>query len=136
MGTDVVWEDMGPRLRGEYRWWCDTIALNRRMTAAQATASLAHELGHWRFGDRCSTAANERRAWEYGAALVITPDEYAAAERLVGAAEGALAAELGVTVRIIEAWRRWWVTRGQHLPPGRLTRDAIDDDVDDDLVDV
>ena len=62
-----------------------------------------------------STPANERRAWEYAGALLISPVEYATAESRVGCHAGALASELEVTVRVIEGWRRWWEKRGQFL---------------------
>lgn len=119
LGIDVEWEHLGER-RGEYRWWQDTVVLNRRLTDAQAASCLAHELGHRAFGDTCSTPANERRAWEYGAALLIHPDEYAAAERLVGCNVAALALDLGVTRTLVEAWQRWWLKRGQFVDYDRL----------------
>ncbi len=94
-GIDVEWADLGRYRRGEYDWLEDRIVLSLRLTRAQATATLAHELGHQRFGDRCSSRAGERRAWEYGAAFLIRPDQYAAAEDLVGHHTAALAIELG-----------------------------------------
>jgi hypothetical protein len=123
LGIEVEWPlDLPPRRRGEYRWWCDRIALDYRLTDVQAASSLAHELGHRVFGDRCSTPTVERRADEYAAALLVTPDEYRAAEEHVGHHIGALAVELGVTTRLVIAWRRWWETRGQFLPPETLRR--------------
>lgn len=125
LGIEVEWADIGDRRRGEYSWRQDRIVLNLRLTAAQAASTLAHELGHQRFGDRCSSPRAERRAWEYGAAFLITPAEYRAAERLVGHHLSALAIELGVTPKLIEAWRRWWETRGRRLHEGRgVERDA------------
>lgn len=115
LGIDVEWADLGPIRRGEYRREADRIVLSWLLTRRQAIASLAHELGHERFGDTCSTPANERRAWEYGAAMLITPGEYRAAEELVGHHLTALALELDVTPRLIEAWRRWWATKGQRV---------------------
>jgi hypothetical protein len=112
LGVDVEWRDLGDRRRGEYRRRDDTIVLSPRLTARQAVACLAHELGHRRFGHGCSTPANERRAWEYAAALVLSPGEYAAAEERVGHHPSALAIELAVTPQLIEAWRRWWLHRG------------------------
>lgn len=112
LGLDVEWGDLGDFRRGEYRRRGDRIILNLRLTHAQATATLAHELGHHRFGDTCSTPAGERRAWEYGAAILITRHEYERAESIVGHHLSALAQELGVTPRLIEAWRRWYERRG------------------------
>lgn len=123
LGIDVVYEDLGHlRHRGEWRWWKREIALHHSLTVAQMASVLAHELGHVRFGDTCSTPAAERRAWEYAGAVLITPTEYAAAEEQVGPHLGALAKELDVTVRLVEGWRRWWQCKGQHLPRGRLRR--------------
>jgi hypothetical protein len=113
LGVDVVWEDLGDRRRGEYRRREDTVVLSRRLTERQAIACLAHELGHRHFGHWCSTPANERRAWEYAAGLVITPGEYAVAETRVGHHPAALAIELGVTPQLVHAWRWWWYHRGR-----------------------
>lgn len=121
LGVEVDWADLGDRRRGGYRWQDDSIVLSLRLTRAQAASTLAHELGHQRFGDRCSSPPAERRAWEYGAALLISPGEYRAAEMLVGHHVSALAIELGVTPKLIGAWRRWWETKGRPI-----TVDGID----------
>lgn len=108
---DVEWADLGDDRRGVYLDDLGLVVLNTRLTRAQATATLAHEIGHAMFGDRCSTPAAERRATEYGASLIITVKDYQRAERLVGHHPGALADELGVTPKLIEAWRRWYERR-------------------------
>lgn len=115
LGIEVDWAPLAEKRRGEYWWHEDRIVLSLRLTAAQAVSTLAHELGHRKFGDRCSSPPAERRAWEYGAAFLVTPDEYRHAEEAVGHHVSALAIELGVTVKLIEAWRRWWETRGRSL---------------------
>lgn len=115
LGIEVDWEDLGEVRHGEYRADVDRITLNRRLTRRRTIAALGHELGHRAFGDTCSTPATERRAWEYAAAFLVTPAEYRVAERLVGCHPGDLAAELEVTARVIEAWRRWWEKRGRLL---------------------
>ena len=112
LGIDVRWQDLGETRRGEYHRLDNTIVLSPRLTGRQVVACLAHELGHQRFGHSCSSPANERRAWEYAAALVITPTEYAVAEARVGPDAAGLAIELAVTPRLVEAWRRWWHKRG------------------------
>lgn len=116
LDIDVDWADLGEYLRGKCCVASNLITLNRSLTIRQATATLGHELGHHKFGDLRSTTRNERRAWEYGAALLITPEEYQVAEGRVGCHPAALAIELDVTPKMIEAWRRWWATKGQHLP--------------------
>jgi hypothetical protein len=113
IGVDVAWRDLGETRRGEYHRLARRIVLSSRLTGQQAVATLAHELGHHHYGDGCSTPAVERRAWEYAAALVITPVEYAAAEARVGPDPAALALELAVTPPLIHGWRRWWHTRGR-----------------------
>lgn len=123
--VEVQWADLGEHRRGEYRDDHGLIVLNHKLTRAQATATLAHEVGHAVFGDRASTPANERRASEYGASLIITPREYAAAERMVGHHPGALAAELGVTRYLIEAWRDWYAKRWPHESGGLAKTEAV-----------
>jgi hypothetical protein len=113
LGIEVEFRDLGAWRRGEYHRNEATIVLSSRLTGPQLVACLAHELGHERFGHDCSSPANERRAWDYAAALVIAPDEYAAAEARVGPHACGLAIELAVTPRLVEAWQRWWVQRGR-----------------------
>lgn len=120
LGLDVEWDDLGAKRRGEYRRDRDLIKLNPRLTRRQATATLAHELGHEKFGDTCTTPANERRAWEYGAALLVTPAEYRKAEAEVGHHLAALAIELEVTPKCIDAWRRWWLRTSEGKTLGDL----------------
>lgn len=119
LGIDVEWAELSDHRRGEYHRHADRIVLNHCLTHRQATATLAHELGHHRFGDTCSSRRNETRAWEYGAALLITPGEYERAERIAGHHLAGLAIELGVTPRLIEAWRRWYEKRCPTHPPRR-----------------
>lgn len=111
MGLPVEWADLGDKRRGKCQALEGQVTLSLRLTMAQAASTLAHEIGHWEFGDLVSTAAFEARAWEYGASLLVEPHEYAEAERLVGHHLSALAIELEVTPKLIEAWRRWWTTR-------------------------
>jgi len=109
----VEWRDLGELRRGEYHPAERTIVLSPRLNTPQLVACLAHELGHARFGHGVSTPANERRAWEYAAALVIGVEEYAGAEQRVGHHPAALAIELGVTPQLVLAWQRWWRQRGR-----------------------
>ena len=111
LGLEVAWADLGDVRRGHYLRDQRLIVLNTRLTHAQATATLAHELGHAIAGDRCSTPRAERRASEIGASLAIDVADYERAERLVGPHLGALADELGVTPHLVEAWRRWFDRR-------------------------
>lgn len=120
LDVDVEWCDLGEFRRGEYLHGSNLIRLSLLMTRRQAIGALGHEVGHQAFGDTCSTPANERRADEFAAALLITPVEYRAAEAVVGHHVNSIAIELEVTPRIISAWRRWWEKRGQHLPSSEM----------------
>lgn len=107
MNLIVLWRDLGPVRRGHYIHDLGLIEMNTRLTRCQAVATYAHEIGHAIFGDRGHHPATEKRADQTGASLIITPDEYAEAEMHVGHHPAALAAELGVTPRLILAWRDW-----------------------------
>jgi Zn-dependent peptidase ImmA (M78 family) len=116
-GVRVMWRDLGRR-RGEYRHSPALITLNPRMSTALQRSTLAHELGHHHHGDTWTDdpaliARRERRADTYAAQLLIDPNTYAAAERLVGPHPGALARELDVSRSIVEAWQANTCT-GQH----------------------
>lgn len=116
LGLAVEWADLGEMCRGEYRDDDRLIVLSNRLTRPEATATLAHELGHAHYGDRCSTARVERRAWAYGARLVIDQREYAQAERIAGPHRNAIAAELGVTPRLVEAWQAAYAAQPPTVP--------------------
>lgn len=107
LGINVDYEDLGPGRFGEYRDWESRIILNPRNRADQMLSTLGHEITHavWRENGKTARCA---RADEGSAALIISPAEYAAAEREVGSHAGALADHLGVTRRIVIAWRRWY----------------------------
>lgn len=125
LGIPIEWEDMGPRRRGKCQVGQGRIVLNPRMTLVQAGDTLGHEIGHWVFGDTMSTPRNERRAWEFAASIMVTRFEYEMAERVVGHHPNALAAELGVTPKLVEAWRRWWLRRGQFEKPSDWTEESL-----------
>ncbi len=131
-GIDVEWEDLGTHRRG-----CvprnNVIRLSDRLIRRQIVGTLAHEIGHVKFGDVRSTPANERRAWEFGAAFLIAPGEYRQAEERVGENPVALALELEVTPPLIEGWRRWWLKRGRLLPPSVLAGEDLDDLANEEL---
>jgi Zn-dependent peptidase ImmA (M78 family) len=71
-----------------------------------ARAALAHELGHAHHKDEHSVEGRaERRADEWAARTLITPDDYREAEQLYGHRPGAIAWALGVTPHIVRVWR-------------------------------
>lgn len=109
-GLAVEYVDLGPKRHGQYLRRHHRIDLNRNLNLRQLVPGLGHEFAHYVFNDGCSTTFGERRAWEYAAQMLITPAEYAAAERVVGPSVHSIAIELDLTAVLVEAWRRWWRT--------------------------
>lgn len=107
-GWGVKFRDLGRR-NGEYSRGL-IVVNDRRRTGFTQRMTLAHEIGHahhdhaWT-DDPQERARQEREADVVAAHLLIRPDEYAYAERLVGAHPGAIAKELGVTPAYVELWR-------------------------------
>jgi Zn-dependent peptidase ImmA (M78 family) len=115
-GVRIEWVDLGAHRHGQYRRRLRLIELNPHLVLRQVVPVLAHEYAHFVYDDGCSTAAHERRAWEHAARMLITPAEYARAERLVGPHPNAIAAELDLTAVLVRAWRR------QHHAGGLVRR--------------
>lgn len=105
-GVRVEWANLGPYRHGQYKRQRRLIELNQNLCLRQLVPGLAHEFAHFVHDDGCSTTTAERRAWEYAARMLITPAEYARAERIVGHHPNAIAAELDLTGVVVEAWRR------------------------------
>lgn len=110
MGITIEYKRVRGR-DGEYRRDLNRIRLRPGMTERLERSVLAHELAHAIFGDAPSpfgpiNAKQERRADEWAALHLITPDAYADAERHHGGHTGGMAIELGVIVDIVEAYRR------------------------------
>jgi Zn-dependent peptidase ImmA (M78 family) len=108
-GVNVKYGDLGRR-RGEYRHSHNLIVINPRMSEVLQRSTLAHELGHWHHADEWTDdprtlAARERRANEYAARMLISPVDYALAERAHGPHVGAIARELEVATYVVEAWQ-------------------------------
>lgn len=123
LGIDVEYEDLGSTRHGEYRHHSSKIVLNTRNTSAQMLAALGHEVGHAMYCHYGQTS-NHQMADEAGAALIISVEEYAAAEEEVGPHAGALATQLEVTRRLVLAWRRWYVRT--HAPLS-VAADSVDE---------
>lgn len=118
LGVEVEYANLRPSRHAFYCHATSRIVLNDRCTQVQMLCALAHELGHAIACDY-GVKANHAAADEYGASLIITPAEYAAAEAIVGEHPGALAEYLGVTRRLILAWRRWY--KRTHPEPSGYT---------------
>lgn len=86
------------------------IMLRRGMHARHHRSAFAHEVAHAVFEDEPSmfeseNARQERRAEEWAAQHLITPDAYRAAEVLHDGHAGAMALELEVMRSTVEAYR-------------------------------
>ncbi|WP_407316710.1 ImmA/IrrE family metallo-endopeptidase [Isoptericola halotolerans] len=107
LGVHVKWMDLGRRA-GELRR-SGLVLLNHRKSVLTQRCTLAHEMGHWTLGHDWTlyhdVPRDEREADAYAAELLISPVEYALAERTHGEHPGALARELEVTRRLIEVWQ-------------------------------
>ncbi len=109
LGLTVV-ERTGGTLGG-YHAGSRTIRLKPGMTERTARSVLAHEIAHAIFEDRPTPygpvrAKQERRANEWAALYLITPEAYAAAEERRGGHVGSMAYDLNVTVELVEGFRR------------------------------
>jgi Zn-dependent peptidase ImmA (M78 family) len=102
-GYRIAWHKGGPK--GAWIPHLATISLRIGLDDAEALCTLAHELGHAHYGDPPGCLAqHEDRADRFAAKLLISPVEYAAAEAIYGPHPARLAAELGVTVKVLKTW--------------------------------
>lgn len=86
------------------------ISLRAGLGPVNRRCTLAHELAHAIHGDDPAAtgwlrARQEARADQQAADWLIDPDAYRQAEAMHGPHPGALAAELGVTVHLVQVWR-------------------------------
>lgn len=83
-----------------------TILIDRRLPYVAKRCTLVHELVHWSHGDdRCGL--HEMRTRAETTRLLISPTEYALAERMYDGNPYQMAAELNVTVQIIHDYQQW-----------------------------
>ena len=80
------------------------ISVRYGMSERRTVSVIAHELGHWWYGDWCSGPPAEHRAWRFAGSMLIDPAEYANAE-LEHHAAGAIARTLGVLTDVIHGYR-------------------------------
>lgn len=111
LGVTVRYADLPDDRDGEYIHRSRVIRLRRGMTARLHRSVLAHECAHAVFEDAPSmfgpvTAKQERRADEWAALRLISPEEYRHAEALCHGHIGAMAVELNVIVDLVEAYQR------------------------------
>jgi Zn-dependent peptidase ImmA (M78 family) len=109
LGIKVV-ERRGGKLGG-YHAGTTSIRLHPGMSRRHARSVLAHEIAHHVFGDEPSIygplrAKQERRANEWAALRLITTTAYAESEAQRHGHLPAMAHDLGVTLELIEAYKR------------------------------
>lgn len=95
---------------GEYRDDLKRIRLREGMPIRLLRSVLAHELGHAVFGDvpsmfGPSNAKMERRASEWAALRLITPDQYREVEQIRDGHVASMAHDLGVVDWIVTAYQ-------------------------------
>ena len=78
------------------------------VTHRQFLCTLAHELAHAFYGHSCEEDPSDRQARKRAAWLLVDPGHYAAAEAL-NPDPGAIAAELDLTRKVVEDYRRFWL---------------------------
>ena len=100
------------RGKGYYLHHRRLISLRNDLTDRQLRSTLAHELGHATRGDvptgTAFDARAERAADQFAANLLITEEDYINLEMLHDGALDPIAHELGVTVHLIEVWRKMY----------------------------
>lgn len=108
IGLHVVLRDLGRR-SGEVHS-SGVVFVNPRKSHLTQRVTLAHECGHWVLGHdhrrAHDHAADERAADLYAARMLISPTEYALAERIYGCDPRALAGPLGVTPELVHLWQQ------------------------------
>lgn len=93
--------------RGEWHAKTRQIIIKAGMSTVQTVCALQHELIHAQWGhEGAQPASIEARVDEEVACRLISPAEYALAERLYGGSRLLLARELDVTPAIIDAYQR------------------------------
>lgn len=98
----VTSANLGSGLQGCFLPGRQQIVIAAGMELARQRETLAHELGHARYGHDCSNPRNEHRAWQHALVLLFGDGaEYAELEQL-GFDKFQIAEELDVTVRCIE----------------------------------
>ncbi|MEH0147430.1 ImmA/IrrE family metallo-endopeptidase [Corynebacterium sp. Q4381] len=105
-----VEDDIGQHLqRGHLGGWFPDerlILIRTGLGPRNRIHTLAHELGHAASDDPAGHQSRyEMRADLYAANLLINPQEYAELEMIYDGHPGAIAAELGVTIHLLEVWQ-------------------------------
>lgn len=108
LGLDVI-EKRGRHLGG-YHHASSTVRLDPDMPRRVARSVLAHEIAHAVFHDQPAAhgparAKQERRANEWAALRLITPEAFADVERHRGGHSPSMAHDLAVTTELVDAYK-------------------------------
>lgn len=110
LGVKVRERELSPGRCGCYYEPARLIIIDETLPDFARRCTLAHELAHARHHDRgCDPNGSkaERRARRETALRLINPAEYALAERMYDGNPYQMAAELNVTVQVIEDYKNW-----------------------------
>ncbi|AKF27824.1 hypothetical protein YH66_09820 [[Brevibacterium] flavum] len=98
-------KDLHPDHHGMYIHHRRLILLRAGLDGWNYRSIFAHELAHAFYRDEVhGDTRAEKRANQWAAQLLISKDEYRAAELLHGPHPGAIAHELGVTPDVVKTW--------------------------------
>lgn len=106
LSVHVTWQELPCGICGVYDWPHNRIVLHDGLTPVQARCTLCHELEHVRHDDRSCTGNGEARARRRTALRLVSPVDYAAAEQVYDGNTWLMAVELGVTVQVLNDYRR------------------------------
>lgn len=105
MGVRVEERELPGGLCGLYYEPLRLIVLDPRLTDLQRRCTLTHELVHAQYHDSGCGGKGERRARRETAFRLISPVEYATAERVYEADPWQMASALNVTMQVLEDYR-------------------------------
>lgn len=83
-----------------------TIVIRSGLRAVHKRTALAHGIGHASLGHRDDRPKHEAQADTYASLYLINPDEYHDVARWAEGDAGLICQELGVTLRLLEAYQR------------------------------
>lgn len=105
-GLSVHATHMPPGMLGALDSAAGRIWFDVGLTPCERRVVIAHELGHYYYGDECQNDRTDWRADYYAAALLVDPHEYARLERIDSDVD-ALADAFGVTPELIRDFQRY-----------------------------
>ena len=106
LGVLVSRQPLPAGVCGVYDWPHGRIVLHDMLTPVQERCTLCHELEHVRHGDRVCGGKGEARARRRTALRLVSPVAYAAAEQIYEGCAWQIACELGVTMQVLDDYRR------------------------------